>query len=322
MLISVIIPCYNTEQYLPDCLNSLQNQTYPHWEAICIDDGSTDNTRELLKEFALQDNRIITISQKNSGVAAARNRALAECKGEYICFLDSDDTIKPNFLEALLTINSINNDLSICNFTRKQSSPSVPIPAEVKWRLTGYECAYKIMCDKSFHPQICCMLFKHKIIQQYHLTFSLGCARGEDWEFFMKYLVHCKYVAYSLAPLYHYRVNENSAMASFNEKSLTSLEASQRVSDYYELNQSPVKEAIKQYALPRSIWKFLILSLLLHNKVIYHILRTKYDTKKEIKKLYTFPGFIEKITSRLYVFSEPLFRFGFYLYGYYKKYKI
>lgn len=317
--ISIIIPCYNSEQYLPECLYSILNQSIEKWEAICINDGSKDNTELILHQFANKDSRIKVISQKNAGVSAARNRGLAECKGELICFVDSDDTIDADFLKNLLNISLQKNDLSICNFTREINSVYPPSQNKIAWQVEGYECAEKIICDKSFHPQICCMLFRKEIIQKHNIEFTLGCFRGEDWEFFMKYLVHCKYVAYSLAPLYHYRVNENSAMASFNEKSLTSLEASQRVSDYYELYQSPVKEAIKQYALPRSIWKFLILSLLLHNKVIYHILRTKYDTKKEIKKLYTFPGFIEKITSHLYVFSEPLFRFGFYLYGYYKK---
>ena len=328
-ILYIVIPCYNEEEVLPITAPEFSakieeliqlEKISTESKILFVDDGSKDNTETILRQFAEKDPRIKVISQENAGVSAARNRGLTECKGEFICFVDSDDTIEPDYLKTLLAIKSSNNnDLSICNFTRDMSLISASAPKEQTWQKKGYECAEKILCDKSFHPQVWCMLFRKEIIQKHRIDFTLGCTRGEDWEFFMKYLVHCNNVGYSDKKLYHYRINENSAMASFNEKSLTSLEAAQRVTDYYDSCKSPVKETIKQYAVSRSIWKFLILSLLQHNKTIYRILKTKYDTKREMRKLYSFPGFIEKITSRLFVFSEPLFRFCFYLYGYYKK---
>lgn len=315
-LISIIIPCYNSEQYLSKCLYSILCQSVESWEAICINDGSKDNTETILQQFVEKDPRIKVISQENAGVSAARNRALAECKGEFICFVDSDDTIEPDFLETLLAINLQKNDLSICNFTRDMTPTSPSALKKVTWQLEGHKCAEKILCDKSFHPQICCMLFRKEIIQRHYISFTLGCARGEDWEFFMKYLVHCNNIGYSDKKLYHYRINENSAMASFNEKSLTSLEASQRVANYYELHQSPVKEAIKKYAVSRTLWKFLIISLLRHNKIIYQKLLSTYDIKSEMRKLYDYPGLAERYSARLSVICPPLFKSLFYLLGF------
>lgn len=97
--ISVIIPVYNVEKYLRDCLNSVSAQTFTDWEAICVNDGSTDNCKQILEQHAAGDNRFIIINQPNSSVSVARNNGLKHAKGEYIYFLDSDDLLHPQCLE-------------------------------------------------------------------------------------------------------------------------------------------------------------------------------------------------------------------------------
>lgn len=315
--ISIIIPCYNSEEYLSECIQSILNQTFDKWEAICVNDGSTDNTLTILQQFSNKDPRIKVISQQNNGVASARNKALSQCTNNYICFIDSDDTIEANFLETLFKYIHLDNDidLSICNFTKNMSSDFSPQKEQI-WEFKGHECAAKIVKDKHFHPQIWCMLFKKQIIEDNQLTFTEGCTRGEDIEFIMKYLVHCRKINYSSKILYHYRIHENSAMASFNKKSLTSLEASQRVCAYYDQYQNPAKETIQRYAVSRTLWKFLILSLLQHNKEIYKQLIETYNIKTEMQKLYDYPSITEKLTARLMVISPSLFYWFFYLLGF------
>lgn len=100
-LISVVIPCYNAEKYLPETLDSVINQTIKDIEIICIDDGSTDSTPTILKRYAKKDKRIKIITQKNAGVVTARNKAIAAAKSEYIYPLDSDDIITPDCLGKL-----------------------------------------------------------------------------------------------------------------------------------------------------------------------------------------------------------------------------
>lgn len=101
-LVSVVIPAYNVEKFISQTLDSILSQTYSHWEAIVVNDGSTDWTEEIAKSF--QDIRITVISQKNSGVSAARNRGLQYVKGEFVCFFDADDLMMPEFLEVRVDI--------------------------------------------------------------------------------------------------------------------------------------------------------------------------------------------------------------------------
>ena len=101
MYISIIIPVYNAEPYLRRCLDSVLDQTYTNWEAICVYDGSKDQSGMILTEYAKKDGRIKVIAQKNGGAAKARNTGLREAKGEYIFFLDSDDELVVNCLELM-----------------------------------------------------------------------------------------------------------------------------------------------------------------------------------------------------------------------------
>ena len=101
MKISIIVPVYNVEKYLERCLDSLINQTLKDIEIICINDGSTDNSSEILKEYAKKDSRIIIINQNNQGISVARNNGMNKAKGKYIGFVDSDDWVDLDFFEKL-----------------------------------------------------------------------------------------------------------------------------------------------------------------------------------------------------------------------------
>lgn len=99
--VSVIIPVYNVERYLEECLDSVLNQTLREIEVICVNDGASDRSPEILKKYAVQDARIRIITQKNAGAGAARNRGVAQARGEYIGFVDSDDVLYPEMYEEL-----------------------------------------------------------------------------------------------------------------------------------------------------------------------------------------------------------------------------
>lgn len=117
--VSVIIPVYNVEKYLPACLDSVLGQTLREIEVICVNDGSTDKSPEILQEYAKKDSRIIVINQENKGQGAARNRAIEIAKGEYIGFVDSDDYIDADFYEKLYnTAVKYNADIACASFER------------------------------------------------------------------------------------------------------------------------------------------------------------------------------------------------------------
>lgn len=315
-MVSIIIPCYNSGKYISECLNSILAQTYSEWEAICVNDGSTDNTMEFLNQYVMSDNRYKVVSQLNSGVSAARNKALSICRGEYICFVDSDDIVEPNFLTTLLRLVNNETDLAICGFTRSMSLISSVLSDSIE--IDSNKCIEKIFLDKSFNPQICCMLFRHSIIKEKQLEFVVGCTRGEDREFILKYLVYSNKVCYTNNSLYHYRVNDQSAMAALSIKSLTSIEASLRTVNYYRKVNYSVRGL--EFEFSRTLWKFMILSILSGQNDLYQIIQEKYDLKRQMKHLYSYPRLFEKLTARLFVWNESLFKWVFSIIRYlYKK---
>ena len=119
-LISVLVPCYNTERYLRSCIESILNQTYKNIEVIIVNDGSTDGSLDIINEYALKDSRIVVVDRKeNKGVAYSRNEAIQNAHGDYITFVDSDDIISPVLCEKLMdALVSNNADISMCHIYR------------------------------------------------------------------------------------------------------------------------------------------------------------------------------------------------------------
>ncbi len=117
--VSIIIPVYNAEKYITECFNSIQNQTYSNFEAIIINDGSTDRSLSLAEEYASLDNRFKVFSQENKGSSAARNTGLKLAEGEYLAFVDADDWLENNFLEILTGLIRENKaDVAVCDFCK------------------------------------------------------------------------------------------------------------------------------------------------------------------------------------------------------------
>ena len=116
-MISVIVPVYNVEKYLEECLDSIQNQTYSDIEVILVNDGSTDKSKEICGKYCKQDNRFQLLNQENQGLSAARNRGVAASTGEFIAFVDSDDIIRQDYLEVLIRYMSEEVDIVESQFT-------------------------------------------------------------------------------------------------------------------------------------------------------------------------------------------------------------
>ena len=130
VLLSVIVPVYNTARDLPGCLDSLLRQSRGDIEFICVDDGSTDDGPAILAEYAKRDTRIRVITQENRGFAGARNRGMAEAKGRYIGFCDSDDWVEPAMYDRLLetAIAGDYPDIVQCSFVSEYVSCGVSLP--------------------------------------------------------------------------------------------------------------------------------------------------------------------------------------------------
>lgn len=208
--ISIIIPNYNNEKYLKRCIKSAINQIYKEIEIICIDDKSTDNSVDILKEYKELDDRIkLILLEKNAGVSNARNEALKVCTGDYVCFLDSDDYIEPNFcIELYKSILSQNTDMA-CGGHIKINNLNQRLG---KWRPTqeiSFNPITDILCFTKYR-NVTQKLFKMSIIRDNNIWFNTDLNYMEDALFLITYLKHCKAISGVKRILYDVQINLNS----------------------------------------------------------------------------------------------------------------
>lgn len=148
-LISVIVPVYKVEAYLPACVESVLGQTYQNFELILVDDGSPDNCPQICDDFAARDARIRVIHKENGGLSSARNAGIDLARGEYLAFLDSDDLWSPLFLDRLYrAIQEADADFSVCLFRRFSDSLPEGLPksadTEILTQREAYECFFNL----------------------------------------------------------------------------------------------------------------------------------------------------------------------------------
>jgi len=258
--ISVIIPAYNVEKYVEKTLKSLIDQTFYDFEAIIINDGSTDNTEKIIKEV-LQDANFQwkLINQDNQGVSAARNRGIIESKGEYICFLDADDYYHPSFLEKMYNKAKENNyDAVFCNYSYvHESGKTIGEPKQAKEyfgvELTGEETLRQIL---NGHVYICVANYicKKKLLSEHNILYTKGCTHGEDQEFWMKVFFHAKLVNSVTETLVYYVNRKGSSVNSNSLKHFNYVGAMKRVEKYLERQKanSEILSLMKTKKIPQS----------------------------------------------------------------------
>ncbi len=218
MKISVIVPIYNTAEYLHTCFQSIINQTYDNLEIILIDDGSTDASPEICDQYAAKDPRIKVVHKKNEGVAVARNTGVSIATGDYLAFIDSDDFIDLKMYERLVNnAKKHNADISICDFTSTTSDEvkCQYIDGEVK--LDSSRALKHLYIDMD----MCFVIFNAKIFRRHLfddiIIPSVVCA--EDNYILYKILLKTDSIVFDKSKLYMYRYRENSATKTFNESS-------------------------------------------------------------------------------------------------------
>ncbi len=210
-LISVIIPVYNVEQYLKPCLQSLIAQTFSNWEAICVNDGSTDSSGNILDEFAAADSRIKVIHKKNGGVSAARNDGLAAAGAPYIAMLDSDDYFDSELLQELYDAATLNgSELACCKM--KKVYPDGLIKEEKTIFSSGEHPATPENIFKFRMRTPNGKLYKREIIEKYHLTFPQGISICEDDVFVASYWSHISSFTMVDKAMYNYIQTGTSAL--------------------------------------------------------------------------------------------------------------
>ena len=205
--ISIIIPCYKVEQYISKCLDSIQSQIFQDWEAICIDDGSPDNTGKILDEYANKDSRIKVIHQENGGVSNARNKGIDIAIGQYIGFVDPDDWIEYNYYQTLVNAAEKNKaDVVQCGYTLFKDQGF----KKVVWK-KNIATSFAEVIKELKRGFIWNKLWKAELIKKNNLRFDTSISYCEDLLFSVlasEYVGRFVTVDYSG---YYYRHTANSA---------------------------------------------------------------------------------------------------------------
>ena len=229
-LISVIVPVYNTAQYLCECVDSILSQTHTSLELILVDDGSTDGSADICDKYAEKDTRVRVIHKPNGGVSTARNAGLDICAGDLISFVDADDWLDLRMFEKLgRCLNESNADAAMCGFVdyphgRRVEKGLFPVlPSDFAGTV------YQMIRRNGYFTSPWAKLFRRDLVfwEGRPVRFDPTLAYSEDEVWLMEVLRNCKYTAFLPEALYFYRPREDSVgrTAVLTEKKMTILEA-------------------------------------------------------------------------------------------------
>ena len=280
-MISIIIPVYNAEEYLSECIESVLGQTYKNIELLLINDGSTDKSGEICDEYAQRDPRIQVIHKPNGGVSSARNMGLCHFKGEYVTFVDADDLIDRDFAKKMYeNANQNDSNLVFCRFARyvegnvylfKEDLPlALQLDRDNKEKIDFLS---RFFNSKKYIPSSACrILYERKIVTG--VFFHKDIRIGEDWMFLLHSILRADRVSSVNEVLYFYRANSNSATHSFYKDYLNN-----QLNILYELDSlfGDMKEA-KNMLLGYS-------ALLCYQAVVNEIKNPSGICRKNIKEI-------------------------------------
>ena len=227
-LISIVIPVYNAEKYLEQCLNSIKNQTYKNFEVILVNDGSIDNSESICKVFVESDTRFRYYLKANGGASSARNLGLDNAQGKYITFIDADDWVDENHLEVLINnIKENNSDMAVSSIKKFDNV------SRFKFRVYSNQEKYLLNYNKLNREEFLVILprlihasnsykiavsklFKKELLSD--VRFDESIVYGEDLEFFFKIYNNISSISYVDEVTYVYRLHNERTSSKFNQQ--------------------------------------------------------------------------------------------------------
>lgn len=293
MLLSIVIPCFNAARYLSRTLDSIFKQNFNNFEIILVDDGSTDDTRLIVNRYIENHSCICYLYQENQGVAVARNTGLINAKGNYICFVDADDTLEDNYfkeIESELSDYNENLDLILFgfNYYKKDNKRLLCLPSRNKHNII-----YDYMTYRG-RIAVYSIVYNRALLLENSVSFTPGAAYSEDIEFFVKAIFYANVdkIKFIKKALYNYLYNENSAMRLlvYNDKKFTSVETWMRI--YGFLCGRGVSRKLKNATYNRLVYTYLCHYLLCKKTCVEKLdLFRKYDFLTRDKLPFSFSPF-------------------------------
>lgn len=284
--ISIIIPVYNVEDYITNCINSIIDQRYTHFECLLVDDGSTDKSGFICDEYAKTDSRIKVIHSVNKGVSHARNLGLSYSHGDWLTFVDADDRLYPDALD--IYVSGIQDDIdgvrasyiAGVDFSKQVASLSQPTFIS----LSKDDAIIELLNSNPFQGYIWNRLFRAEIISKNSIKFREDIYYKEDGLFLAEYISKCqKPINKTDSVVYFYFTRPNSAMNDnrniFNEKYLTNLYARLEI---LSLVKTSTTDCMVLSLARDSVVNFYVTLLFLFNKYKYKNSKVRNDVRREV----------------------------------------
>lgn len=265
MKLSVIVPVYNVEEYLPKCLDSLVNQTLKDMEIIIVNDESPDNSQDIIDEYAKKYKNIVALKKKNGGLSSARNYGMKYAKGEYITFVDSDDWVnKEMYSKMYAKAQESDFDIVACDINYVYPDRSESVYTDPKSDTTDIR---KVFID--LYPTVCTKIFKKELFTKNKLEFKSG-VWYEDVEMMYRLLPYVKSIGVIHEAFYEYLQREKSITSTVSPKIYDYINNFNGIIDYYKekkLYDKYYKEL--EYAYVRYVYATFIKTCLSYDKKEY-----------------------------------------------------
>lgn len=221
-MLSIIVPAYNAEKYLADCLNSILASTYRNFEILLIDDGSVDGTGEICDRFQRENTQIKVFHTENRGLPSARNLGLENADGQFVAFVDADDLVTDMMYAQMISMADLGADLAMCRFARCTRENAGVFSGETKEVsiISSTDAAARMIGNCG--PYVWNRLYRRDILVREGVRFRIDAQGAEDLFFNAEYLSHCKRVALIDNELYVYVYTDGSITSSFRTSHVVS----------------------------------------------------------------------------------------------------
>ena len=288
ILVSIIVPMYNSEKYIERCVKSLISQSYKNIEIVLVDDGSKDKTIEILKIYKDKDSRIKLYKKKNRGASSARNYGLEKCTGDYILFVDADDYIDSNMVQDMVTMVDITANTMVLSgndeiYVDKIEYRNLFVGIKDKRNIPRNIVMREIASGRA--GLICCKLIPKSIVDKFNIRFDESIKMSEDQLFFLELVQYIDKFCYVEGCMYHYdRTNEKSITVNYqNDVYKNQMYVFEKIETLFKKNELNHSEDIK--ALSKKIKDILLFCI--NNEVCTSNIRNINEKIKNINYILT-----------------------------------
>lgn len=313
-VIRVVIPCYNCASTIRRALDSLKQQSFQNFEVVLVDDGSADDTWKIIADYASCSRmRLLCLSQKHAGAAAARNLGMEDCNAPYLMFLDADDVYHPDMIRSLYTCIQSGCDTAFCYTSRDVDALlcDFHFVSSNRFRHLEIDYAMKIFMYQKERIHFTGFLYRRTILNEYSLSFRCGVRYGEDLEFVWKYLARCRNACLIDKALYGYSDHPASAVHQIHWSKTDLADAMLRTGQYLKKYHSSFAPSFSSYMLPRSMWTVAKTFAMGRERTMYQLFCQRYHLRRYMKLLTkTAPGRLLRLSASFYLLSPWLFYYG------------